>query len=136
MRNKDQMSAFAKEIAREGFAKKLDYTPQSVHEVEVILGVLHEDYVGSGSDEGLYGVALEFGSYLAKVIELHFGPIQWTRDHPDFVKDSLPLTWRGGAIFPVSWCLKRIIDGPSEDIWSKFQVLVLDRDTQDTSGMT
>jgi hypothetical protein len=128
MKVKDEMSSFAEEIALKGFGKHLDYSPQSIHEVEEMLGALHEDYVRTGSDDGYYGVALEFAAYIAKVVESHFGPIQWTRDHPVFGKESLPLTWQGGTIFPVSWCLKRMLDGPGENVWSKFDLLVLNRE--------
>jgi hypothetical protein len=133
---REEWCALAERIAREGFGKHLDYTPQSVHEVESILGTLHEDYSASGNEEGLYGVALEFGAYLARVVELHFGPIQWTRDHPVFGQDSLPLTWEGGTIFPVSWCLKRLTDGLGENVWTKFHALVVNRDTQEKSQPT
>ena len=132
----EQWCDLAEKIAREGFAKQLDYSPQSVREVEEILGILHNDYSENESEEGMYGVALEFGAYLAKVVELHFGPTEWSRDHPVIGEDSLPLTWRGGTIFPVSWCFKRLADGPGEDIWTKFHALVLSRDTEYKSQAT
>ncbi len=33
------------------------------------------------------------------------------------------------ALFPVGSCLKRILDGPADDVWAKFRVLVLDRES-------
>jgi hypothetical protein len=29
------------------------------------------------------------------------------------------------AGFPYSWCLKRLYDGPGDDVWSKYSVFVL-----------
>ena len=131
MELKESMSALAERIANEGFAKKLDYSLESVHEVEAILAVLHNEYVKTHSEEGIHGIALEFGAYLVKLIERHFGPVDWSRDHADFGQDAFPLVWRGRTLFPVTWCLKRIIDGPSDNVWSKFQVLVLEENAHD-----
>jgi hypothetical protein len=82
----------------------------------------------------LQGIALEFGAYIIRVIEQHFGPVDWQRDHPSFGEDSFPLYWRETTLFPVGWCLKRILDGTGDDVWSKFQTLVLDRDQK--TGVT
>ena len=131
MELKESMSALAERIASEGFSKQLDYSIESIHEVESILATLHNDYVKTRSEDGLFGIALEFGAYFVKLIERNFGPINWTRDHADFGQDSFPLEWRGRTLFPVAWCMKRIIDGPGDDVWLKFKVLVLDANTRD-----
>jgi hypothetical protein len=82
----------------------------------------------------LRGIALEFGSYIVKVIERHFGSAEWQRDHETFGKDSFPLRWQDKIIFPYQWCMKRIFDGPGDDVWFKFKALVLDA-TPPNNGM-
>lgn len=122
---KEQMSALAERIANEGFKTKLDYSIDSIKQVDTILDAIHQDYKKTGSKTGLEGIALEFGAYIVKVTEQHFGPAEWDRDDESFGQDTFPLRWRGTTIFPVGWCLKRILNGPADDVWLKFQTLVL-----------
>ncbi len=77
------------------------------------------------SDAGLNGAALEFAAYIVSVIQCHFPPAQWERDCPSFGVDTFPLHWRGASIYPYAWCQKRIFDGPGDNVWSKFDALVL-----------
>lgn len=120
------MSVLAERIAWEGFGTHLDYSVESIMQVERILEVIHDEYKSTRSEEGLQGIALEFGSYIVKVVERHFGSAEWERDHDSFGKDSFPLQWRGATLFPFQWCMKRIFDGPEDNVWLKFKVLVLD----------
>ena len=122
---KEQMSALAEKIASDAFGVKLDYSVDSLKDVERILGEIHEEYKQTGSEEGLQGIALEFGAYIVKIIERHFGPAEWLRDDATMGKDTFPLRWRETTLFPVAWCGKRIFDGPADDIVSKFDALVL-----------
>lgn len=105
----------------------LDYSPQSVQVVERVLALVHEDFVDSGSDDGLRGIALEFAAYLVEVIDRNYGPVEWLRDDLEFGSDSFPLLWRDQTLFPFAWCEKRIFDGPGDDVWMKFVTLVQDR---------
>lgn len=123
---KDEMSALAERIAQEGFDMPLDYSVESVRQVEHILKIIHDDYKSTRSEEGLQGIALEFGAYIVKVIERHFGSVDWRRDDESFGKDTFPLHWQGSTLFPVGWCMKRMLDGSGDDVWVKFKALVLD----------
>jgi hypothetical protein len=105
----------------------LDFSPESIHLVEEVLGMLHTEYISTGSDEGLDGVALEFAAYIVEVIDRNFGPVDWQRDDPRFGKDAFPLNWRTSTLFPYAWCQKRLFDGPADNVWSKFSVLVLEK---------
>jgi hypothetical protein len=124
---KDKMSGLAERIAL-GFGTRLDYSIESVKEVERVLKAIHNDYKLTGSEDGVQGIALEFGAYIVKVIERHFGPVDWQRDDPTFGEDTFPLHWSNSTIYPYSWCLKRILDGPGDDVWFKFQAIVLNHD--------
>ncbi len=73
----------------------------------------------------MQGIALEFAAYIVKVIEKNYACGVWKRDHPAFGPDSFPYDWEGGEIFPYGWCLKRILDGPQDDVWAKFQAIVM-----------
>ncbi|MBI3732866.1 MAG: hypothetical protein HY259_05335 [Chloroflexi bacterium] len=126
---KDQLSAFAESLALDTFGIRLDYSEASIQAVERILADIHTDYRTTGSEVGLRGIALEFAAYIVKVIEHHFGPADWQRDDPVFGKDTFPLQWRGSTIYPYAWCLKRILDGPADNVWSKFQAIILNHRT-------
>ncbi len=124
---KEKMSALAERIAEEGFQTHLDYSVESNKQVEHILGVLHDEYKRTKSDEGYHGIALEFGAYIVKVVERHYGDVKWERDDPHFGSDSFPLQWRGLTLYPVGWCEKRLFDGPGDDVWMRFHTYVIDR---------
>jgi hypothetical protein len=119
-----KMCALAEQVAA-AFDIELDYSERSVEDVDGILGELHDEYRRTKSDEGLQGIALQFGAYLVTVLERHRGPVVWKRDHPDIGTDTFPVEWRGTTLFPFGWCLKRIIDGPGDDLVSKWQALIL-----------
>ncbi len=121
-----KMCGLAEQIAG-AFDVKLDYTDASVKDVERLLGEMHDEYLRTKLDDGLRGIALEFAAYLVTVIERNYGPVDWQRDHETIGKDSFPLNWNGVTLFPYGWCLKRIFDGPGDDIVSKWQVCILER---------
>jgi hypothetical protein len=128
-----KMCSLAEQVAG-GFGVKLDYSEKSIRDVDRILGEVHEEYRRTKSEEGLQGLALEFGAYLVSVLQKHRGPIVWERDHPEFGRDAFPLQWRGATLFPVAWCLKRIIDGPGDDLVSKWQALIVQREGEPEAG--
>jgi hypothetical protein len=121
------LCGLAEEIAS-SFDIQLDYSDDSIRHVEFILSKVHDEFVTTRDEEGIFGIALEFGAYLASVIERHHGPVKWSRDHPEIGKESFPLKWNGTTLFPVGWCLKRIVDGSGDDIVFKWRALVLSRE--------
>ena len=117
------MAALAQRVAAD-FEVPLPESEASIPTIEGILGQLHDDYRTTGSDEGLHGLGLAFGAHLVTVIDRLHGPVRWERDHPALGDDSFPLHCRGRTLFPVGWCLKRIFDGPGEDLPTKWATLL------------
>jgi hypothetical protein len=105
---------------------KLDFSPQSIRDIENVLSGIHDEYLNSGDDTGLNGIALEFAAYIVEVMKRNYGPVKWDRDGSEFGLDSFPLLWRGRLLFPYAWCQKRIFDGPDDNVWIKFKLLVMD----------
>jgi hypothetical protein len=124
---KQELSVLAERVAREEFGRNLDYSVESVRHVEEVLAQLHQHYATTHEKEGLRGLALEFAAYLIGVIERNFGAGTWRRDHEHLGPETFPYEWRGADLFPYGWCLKRILDGPQDDVWAKFQTLVVSR---------
>jgi hypothetical protein len=121
-----KLCGLAERIAN-GFKLSLDYTDESVDCVEKVLSAVHADYKKTRSEKGIRGIALEFAAYLVTVLERLYGPVLWQRDHPEMGKETFPVEWRGVTLFPYGWCMKRILDGPGDDIRSKWNALVLTR---------
>jgi hypothetical protein len=123
---RQKLSGLAERIAL-GFKLTLDYSEQSVDRVEKVLAAIHVDYKKTRSEDGIRGIALNFAAYLVTVLERLYGPVIWRRDHPEMGEETFPVEWRGVTLFPYGWCLKRIVDGPGDDIRSKWKALVSPR---------
>lgn len=120
-----EMNQFAFEVAAT-YRVKLDYSDASIRKVESILSEIHSVYKQTKDDDGLRGIALFFAAYIGEVIRKKGFGGTWSRHHPEVGEDSFPFHWNGADLFPYGWCLKRIFDGKQDNIWSKYQVCVLD----------
>ena len=119
--------AMAEQLLKDNGAQA-DYSVDSIQKVEGFLDLMHKEYRKTKSREGLNGLAMACGSYITAVIKKHYGPAKWEWDGPEFGKDSFPLRWRESTVFPISWCQKRIFDGPADNVWTKFQTLIVSKD--------
>lgn len=120
-----QLTGLAVQVAKENFGVTLDFSHQSVRDVERILGQLHEDYKRTKKEEGLRGLAAEFAAYIITVIERNTEKGVWEADDRRVGPGTLPFHWRGTTIFPYGWCLKRIYDGDADNVWVKYEAFVL-----------
>jgi hypothetical protein len=114
-----ELCGLAERIAN-NFKLPLDYSEQSVDRIEKILAAIHEDYKKNRSGRGIREAALYFAAYLITILESLDGPVVWQRDHPIFGEETFPAEWRGATLFPYEWCLKRILNGPADNIQSKW----------------
>ncbi len=120
-----QAAQEAVHTARTAYGLTLDYSPKSVEAVEAILAKLHEEHKGSPfplareKEEGW-----RWGAYVGEVI-LRLSPGHWEADHPAGGKGSFPVRVARGDSFPIGWCRKRIVNGPEDNVWHKFQILYL-----------
>ena len=119
-----ELTDMASQVAKD-MRVNLDFSHGSVKSAETILAELHVEQRRTKSTEGVFGIAMGFGAYIVTVIERNTEPGLWEKDHPSIGENSFPFTWRGSTIFPVGWCLKRIMDGPQDNVWIKYQQYVL-----------
>ena len=126
-----QLTELAVRIGKESYGVKLNFTHSSISQVERILDDIHQQYKKTGDTEGLTGIALEFGFYIAATIQKCTGTGVLKRDHPEFGENSFPFFWNESTLFTYGWCEKRILDGPGDDVISKYKVLVLDELNKD-----
>lgn len=120
------LSEYAVKIAKP-FGFKLDYSHNSIKDVETVLGYIHEEYIKDGNEDGLDGVALEYAFYIGSVIQKEYGIGYFERDHEEFGAHSYPFYIKDSVAFPHTWCLKRIYNGPEDNVWSKYSILIMDK---------
>ena len=103
----------------------LDYSVDSIKRVEEILGHLHEQYVKDPSSISVKGLGSAYGAYIGEVIRRSEPDAKWERDDAVGGEKSYPIIWGPGHghSYPMAWCYHRIVNGPEDNVWVKFQVL-------------
>jgi hypothetical protein len=102
---------------------KLDYSVDSLKQVDKILGQVHEAYVKSPSSIHVRGVAAEYGAYVGEVIRRSQPNVYWTRDSKVAGEKTYALHWKAGESYPFTWCAERITNGEEDSIWIKYSIL-------------
>jgi hypothetical protein len=129
-----RLAAEAVDIAERNGSVKLDYSPDSIKNVEVVLSKIHDDFVRQNSTNGVNGLAMAFGAYIGEVIKRSEPGSKWERDDPVGGEKSYPIRWRGGSSFPCAWCYRRIINGPEDNVWFKYTAIKQRTDAKSTGG--
>jgi len=114
--------------AKESSQITLDYTPDSIRNVENILGHIHEQYVKNPSSVSANGLGSAYGAYIGEVIRRSEADARWERDDTVGGEKSYPIIWGGGHSCPMAWCYHRIVNGPGDNIWIKYRALKEQRD--------
>lgn len=127
-----EMQLRASQAVEEASSKhhvKLDFTPESVERVESILADLHDTHRRSSiDDQKLVKEALKWGGYIGEAIKRQ-RTSEWAVDSAVGGPGSFPIVYADeDESFPVRWCYKRIVNGAEDNVWHKFEILVLNRD--------
>ena len=101
----------------------LDYSVDSIKEVEEILGRLHEQYLKDPSSISPKGLGSAYGAYIGEVIRRSEPRAKWERDDAVGGEKSYAIVWGPGHSYPMAWCYHRIVNGPEDNVWVKFRVL-------------
>jgi hypothetical protein len=120
------------EMAESDYGITLDYSAESVVKVEEILGKIHELHESEPlSQDQLIKESLKWGGYVGETIR-SIKPCHWELDSRVGGEGSFPIVFESEQheIFPISWCYKRIINGPEDNVWHKFTVCVLEDATK------
>ena len=116
------MRDFAEQAVRLGreFKVDLDYSENSLQEVEHLLGRLHDDMSKSDANK-IEEMSKIWGGYLGEVVRRRFGGEWSIEKYPagDFLIVSLNVN--GARLFPSMKVHKRLTEGSSENIWSFYQ---------------
>jgi hypothetical protein len=114
------LATMAVKDAKENNHVTLDYTPESIHDVENILGGLHDQYTRNPSSVNANGLGSAYGAYIGEVIRRSEVGAKWERDDPVAGEKSYPLHWGGRVSFPMAWCYHRIVNGSEDNVWNKY----------------
>jgi hypothetical protein len=123
------MQAYAEDAVRTARRHKviLDYSEQSLDDVERLLGELHDEmHSGSSSssqreEQRLDEISRVWGGYFGEVVRRRFGG-EWTIEkYPagDFL--IVTLNVNGAKLFPAMKVHKRLTDGADEDLLSFYR---------------
>jgi hypothetical protein len=118
-----QMGVCAQEavtIARDRYGISLDFSEASVKQLETLLAGIHSELPKPGdparpSDEWITSVSVTFGAYLGEIFRKNLGGT-WLKQNPR-APGSLPaLSVQGNTLTPCRKVLKRILEGPAENV--------------------
>ena len=117
--------------AWEGNHVKLDYSIESIKDVENILGTFHDQYTNDPSKISVKGLGSAYGAYIGEVIRRSEPGAHWQRDD-EMGEKSYPIIWgpTAGHSYPMAWCYRRILNGDEDNVWIKYQAIKEGRTTR------
>ncbi|PQO33258.1 hypothetical protein C5Y96_10415 [Blastopirellula marina] len=115
--------------AKSEYGVDLDFSPDSIQSLESILEQVHQSHAANSiSETELTRHALKWGGYLGEVIK-QVQTAEWKLNSQINGEGSLPIVYEDESeSFPVAWCHKRIVNGDEDNVWTKFTILVVNRD--------
>ena len=119
------LSAQAVERARSSYGITLDYTPDSVKQVETLLATKYElQKTHPMTEQEIADTTHLWGAYIGEVIK-RVHPAHWVRDSAIAGKDALPIVYedKSGESYPCAWVYHRLKNGEEDNVWIKFHFL-------------
>jgi hypothetical protein len=115
-------------LAKDSFGIELDYSDESIRQVERIAGVLHRTMPPEEERDDDYRLKLkaysdDLGAYIGEVMRRHHGAV-WGLSHDGDASYVAMLTPRKTIIWPTGRAEKRIENGPEDYIWFYFTTMV------------
>ena len=105
--------------ARE-FNTQLDYTENSLIEVEVILAELARQAL---EDDAVGETCKMWGSYLGEVVRRRFGGEWSVETYPGKQFATLTLSIGGNKLFPTMKVHRRLTQGEDDNVWSFYKMI-------------
>lgn len=110
--------------AAQGFSAELDFSENSLMELETILGQLSRDLAAAqSSGDELSEVCKTWGSYFGEVIRRRFGGEWSIETYPGRQFATLTLSIHGNKIFPSMKIHRRLTQGDAENVWSFYKMV-------------
>jgi hypothetical protein len=116
----------AVDFTKQNFKKKLDFSEDSIQDVEECLAVLNKtrgQY--NPCNEQLLVTAKMHAGYIGQVIKLKWGG-EWRDDNEYSIDNGPALRVKEQHLFLVSKVYRRITDGTEDNIWQFYQIVTKD----------
>ncbi len=114
----------AVDLAANNFQVVLDWSEESVRQVEQMLGRLHDEMGNARPpEEAVWTFAKAFGSYVGEVLRRHHGG-EWgmvSMGDESFPGIRQP---KGGLCWPWSRAHKRLVNGAEDNVWHYYTAIV------------
>lgn len=134
-----RMDDFAKQavsLAELEHQIKLDYSIESIGQVEAILQLIHAQHQQAAIPEReLSRIVLTWGGYLGIVLKRKFGGT-WNPNSSIAGQNTYPLQWNTREAVPVIWCLRQIRNGESDGIRLKTDAMIEQLRRDETPAVT
>lgn len=113
------------------FQVELDYSEESLQQVEAILGRLHGPVSGEAAGPAPYDAETEdlckiWGGYLGEVVRRRWGGEWVLETYPGGGVLTVALSVPGGTVFPSMKVYRRLSQGAGENVWA-FYCMMRDR---------
>ena len=103
----------------------LDFSTNSIRlEEQIMDGVGRTAWFKAFPEKDQRAEAMIAGAYVGEVIRRNHGGA-WGTNSPDTDGFSFPLRVGSHQVFPITWCLKRLINGREDNVWHKYQYFVV-----------
>ena len=115
----------AVERAKSGYGITLDYSPDSVKEVEKLLAIKYNmQKTRPMAERDVEDAAHLWGAYIGEVMKRK-RPAHWMRDSAAAGADALPIVYndRRGESYPCAWVYRRLKNGEEDNVWVKFTLI-------------
>ena len=115
-------AAQAVTIARE-FKATLDYSENSLMDLETIVGQLAHDMPGGAPSDELTEMCKLWGSYFGEVVRRRFGGDWSIETYPGKQFATLTLNVAGTKLFPSMKVHRRLTSGEGDNLWSFYKMV-------------
>jgi hypothetical protein len=106
------------------FNAQLDYSENSLMEVEAILATLSREMPSSKpSDDDVSEICKVWGCYLGEVVRRRFGGDWSIETYPGKQFATLTLTVDGNKLFPSMKIHRRLTEGDGDNVWSFYKMV-------------
>lgn len=124
----------ASEMVRAEYGHELDFSEATIGAVEAILNGFWKEIDTSRAD--FSNVALLFGSYIGEIVRCYFPKASWEPSPLDSETGSPIIKLDDIELFPISWCFKRLYNGPADSVVTKYLAFrkVIDERMQAAKG--
>ena len=121
----EQFESDAKEamkLTRKFFVVELDFSDDSIRQLEEQFDAIDYALSGGMSDENIQLLKRVWGSYLGETIRRQYGG-QWDLVSNDEGEEVPALTRQGKSLFPHQQVSQRLTEGDQHSIWEYYQEL-------------